>query len=272
MVLLDKRFEGALRRYRAGKFTDNDVTRCTGLSRRSVRELIKLGIIRTRSEERGAGRIRTFDATTFKRLAIVAAVNNAGFGLRLAGQLTYLLPGDEHLYRICDPINVLFDTSVNADQGRGLPPRLEAPRFDWFDAKKPAGSDPKWDWLLGIFDRRFVALVSQEAHLRLVFGDLRDDGADFVSWWPFCAQLGQAFWTEGDGGSKWAGRRQWAERIDPKFRAYRYECHDREDDPLVHMGYAAAWRPIVETSINMSLVIRLALRRYLGLDRLLPEE
>ena len=147
MASRDQNFKKALRRYQAGVFTDADVTRCTGLSARSVRELIKQGAVRTRSEDRGAGRIRTFDSATFKRLAVVAAINDAGFGLKLAGQIAYLLPSDDLLYRTYDPIDVLFDTTVSVDRGRELPPRLEKPRFDWFDADKPAAADPKTDWL-----------------------------------------------------------------------------------------------------------------------------
>ncbi len=53
-----------LLRYGAGSFTDDDVTRCTGLTVRAWRELIKLGAVRTCTEKRGPGRVRTCDATT----------------------------------------------------------------------------------------------------------------------------------------------------------------------------------------------------------------
>ena len=62
-------FEQALARYQRNEFTDADVTACTGLSARSIRQLIKVGAVRTLSEGRGAGHIRVLDATTFKRLA-----------------------------------------------------------------------------------------------------------------------------------------------------------------------------------------------------------
>jgi hypothetical protein len=57
----------ALRRYRKGVFTDHDVTSCTGLSVRAFRELIKIGAVRTVTDDRGPGRVRTCDATVFKR-------------------------------------------------------------------------------------------------------------------------------------------------------------------------------------------------------------
>jgi Transcriptional regulator, AbiEi antitoxin len=251
----DKRLQKALRRYRAGIFSDADVTRCAGLSERSIRELIKRGAVRTLSEDRGAGRIRTFDAPTFKRLALVAAINDAGFSLNLAGQMAYLLPSDNLLYQTCDPINV-------------LPPRLENPRFDWFDPDKPATVDPEHDWLLEVYDGRFVAQVAQNRRYKSIYGDLRKAGTEFVSWWPFQAQLIDYFSGNADVAPKWEGKRSATDRIDPKFLNYRYENHDSFDDPLKRMGYAAAQRPIFTTTINITLAIRLALRRYLGIEPL----
>src|SRR6516225_9703715 len=152
-------FEQALARYQRNEFTDADVTACTGLSPRSIRQLIKVGAVRTLSEDRGAGYIRRFDATTFKRLALASAIHDAGLSLTLAGQLAYLLPGDARLYERYDPINVLCDTRLSADPNSVLPPRLETPRFDWFDPDTPATADPENDQLLEICDGRFVALA-----------------------------------------------------------------------------------------------------------------
>jgi hypothetical protein len=270
MALSDDRLRTALHRYRGGVFSDADVTRCTELSARSIRELIKRGAVRTLSEDRGAGRIRTFDATTFKRLALLAAINEAGFSLTLAGQMAYLLPSDNLLYQTYDPITVLFDTTVNVDRGHGLPPRLEMPKFDWFDPDKPATADPDNDWLLEIYDGRFVALVFQRRRGNLIYGDLRKAGTQFVSWWPFQAQLqlNDLSSTGADVAPKWEGRRSSADRIDPRFLDYRYENHDSDDDPLTRMACAAAQRPIFTTTINMTLAIRLTLRRYLGIEPL----
>jgi len=125
--------EQALARYQRNEFTDANVTACTGLSARSIRQLIKVGAVRTLSEDRGAGHIRRFDAKTFKRLALASTIHQSGWSLALAGQLAYLLPGDSLLYERYDPINVLFDTTLSVDSHAELPPRLEPPRFDWFD-------------------------------------------------------------------------------------------------------------------------------------------
>jgi hypothetical protein len=266
MASRDHRLRKALRRYQAGVFTDADVTRCTGLSKRSIRELIKHGAIRTLSEDRGAGRIRTFEPTTFKRLAFLAAINQAGFSLKIAGQLAYLLPSDDLLYRTYDPINVLLDTTASVDRDRELPPRLGTPKFDWFDPDKPAIAEPERDWLLEIYDGRFVALVAQNRRLRLIYGDLRKAGTEFVSWWRFHAQLIDVHSVNGDVAPKWDGRRLSADQIDAKFLHYRHENHDSADDPLKLMAHSTAQRPLSTTTINITLAIRLALRRYLGIE------
>src|SRR5262249_53855747 len=120
-------FEQALARYQRNEFTDADVTACTGLSARSIRQLIKVGAVCTLSGDWGAGYIRRFDATTFKRLALASAIHDAGSSLTLAGQLAYLLPGDARLYARYDPISVLFDTTSSVDCRGECPPRLETP-------------------------------------------------------------------------------------------------------------------------------------------------
>ena len=50
------RSDERLREYRLGRFTDEDVVRCTGLSARGWRELIKFKVVRTIVEnDRGRG-------------------------------------------------------------------------------------------------------------------------------------------------------------------------------------------------------------------------
>jgi hypothetical protein len=266
----DDDFEQALARYRQNEFTDADVTACTGLSARSIRHLKKIGAVCTLSEDRGAGHIRRFDAKTFKRLALASTIHQSGWSLALAGQLAYLLPGDSLLYERHDPINVLFDTTLSVDSHGELPPRLEPPRFDWFDPDKPASLDPENDWLLEIFDGRFVALVFNRRRGPLFYGDLRKAGTAFVSWWPFQSHTSAVFSTDADVGPKWEDPRLAADRIDPRFLNYREERHDDDDDPLMLSARAAAERPVFKTSINITLAIRLALRRYLGLEPRLP--
>ena len=148
-----------LLRYSAGSFTDDDVTRCTGLTVRAWREIIKLGAVRTCTEKRGPGRVRTCDATTFKRAAIIAVLNQAGFSLAMAGRMAYFLPLDARLYEIWDPFFILLDATAKVEPETGLPPRLKVPKANWFDLDRPATADPENDWLIGIYNGRFVAIM-----------------------------------------------------------------------------------------------------------------
>src|SRR2546423_11152490 len=110
------KFEDQLRGYASGVFTDHDVTSCTGLTGRAVRELIKSGAVQT-TETRGRGRIRSCEATTFKRTAIIAALNGVGYSLAVAGRPAYLLPLEPVLYSICDPLLILQDSTAEPDLG-----------------------------------------------------------------------------------------------------------------------------------------------------------
>jgi len=115
-----------------------------------------------------------------------------------------------------------------------------------------------------------VALVFNRRRGPLFYGDLRKAGTAFVSWWPFQSHTSAVFSTDADVGPKWEDPRLAADRIDPRFLNYREERHDDDDDPLMLSARAAAERPVFKTSINITLAIRLALRRYLGLEPRLP--
>src|SRR5437588_6678841 len=101
----------ALRRYRNDAFTDDDVTRCTGLSTRAWRELIKMRAVRTITQDRGRGHIRLCDATVFKRAAAIAALNQAGLSLPVCGRIAYFLPYHSLLYAVRDPFKILLQHS-----------------------------------------------------------------------------------------------------------------------------------------------------------------
>jgi hypothetical protein len=267
----------ALRRYREDRFTDDDITRCTGLSVRAWRELIKLAAVRTVTERRGPGRIRLCDATTLKRAAVIAAINRTGLSLRASGWIAYSVPFHTILYEICDPCRILFQASTNAYPEAGLPPRVEHPRVDWFDPHKPAGTDPKGDWLIDVRDSRFVAVRYGAEDQPAMFGDLREHGARFVAWIPShpraqfmrsaIAQLAKdllpsdntfvAFAVDYEDVARWSK--------ELGLLGYEFEKHDT-NDPLRVTAQAIARSPLITTTINVSLAIRKALRRYLGIE------
>jgi hypothetical protein len=270
--------DDALRRYREDAFTDHDVTRCTGLSVRAWRELIKIGAVHTFTQERGPGRVRLCDRDTFKRMAVIATLNRARFNLAMSGRIAYFLPVETLLYAVWDPWQILFQGYHNVDPKTGLPPRVQRPKTDWFDPDKPAKAD-KHDWLIEIYEGRFVGLICGEQHKGrpAIYGDLRDEGTRFVSWFPFHgqAQVSSASkeiaksvlpYEIGKTFPKWE-----EDQLNPDFLDYKYEDHGQDGDPLAIAAAATARSPLFKTTVNVTLAIRTALRRYLGIEPLLSD-
>jgi hypothetical protein len=272
-------YDETLSRYRQDRFTDQDVTRCTGLSVRAWRELIKLKAVRTEDEKygRGPGLVRICDAHTLKRAAVISALHQSGLSLAVAGQIAYVTPFHTLLYAVCDPLTVLFQYSAELDPNTGLPPRLQRPMADWFDPLQPAIAEPDTDWLIGIFDGRFVG-VRYDARKGpvTIFGDLREHGTRFVAWLPFLRRdqfaggaierLAQEvrgagfvnFIAEYENPSKWLKKLHGL--------GYHFENHDGEADALCVAAESAVRSPIFRTTVNVTLAVRKAVRRYLGVE------
>ena len=111
-------FDEALRRYGKGAFTDHDVMRCTGLSVRAWRELLKLGAVHTFTQERGPGRVRLCDRDTFKRMAVIAALNRARFSLAMSGRIAYFVPIEGLLYADPGTVDTFFRVIGRGPQDR----------------------------------------------------------------------------------------------------------------------------------------------------------
>ena len=277
--------DDALRRYREDRFTDRDVTSCTGLSVRSWRELIKLKAVGT-EEGRGPGRVRICDRTNLKRSAVISALHQAGFSLAVAGPIALFLPYHTLLYEVCDPVSILLQHSTEIDPKTGPPPRVERPMIDWFDPLKPAKTDADVDWLIEIFDGRFVGVRYDTGKDAVtIFGDLREQVTRFVAWLPFprrdqfaggaieriAQELGGdgliKFVAEREGPAKWTKK-----SIKELHRfGYRFERHEGTADPLCIAAEAAVRSPVFKTTINPTLAIRKALRRYLGIEPVLTK-
>jgi hypothetical protein len=278
------RYEEALFRYRHGRFTDHDVTRCSGLSVRAWRELIGLEAVRTEEEQYGSGpgRVRTCDAHTLKRAAVISALHQSGLSLAVAGQIAYLMPFHTLLYELCDPLPILFKYSAELDPDTGLPPRLRRPLADWFDPLKPTIAESDTDWLVEIFDRRFVgARYDTRKDPVTIFGDLREQGTRFVGWLPFprrdqfaggaIERIAQE--VRGPGFIKFIAEYEdpakWLKEL--HRLGYRLENHDGEADPLLVAAQSAVRSPIVKTTVNVTFAVRKALRRYLGIEPPAPK-
>jgi hypothetical protein len=276
--------DDGIRRYRKDQFTDNDITRCAGLSVRAWRELIKLKAVRTEAVDRGPGRVRTCDASTLKRAAVISALNESGLSLAVAGQIAFSQPLHTLLYVVCDPITIFFQPAKAIDAKTGSPPRVERPMVDWFDAFKPAKTEAA-DWLIEIFDGRFVGVrydIGKEA--ATIFGDLRGHATRFVAWSPFprrdqfCGGAIERMAQEllGDGLIKfvadWEDPSRWTQKMinDLHRHGYQFEDHESEADPLCIAAEAAVRGPVFKTTINVALAVRKAVRRYLDIEPALP--
>jgi hypothetical protein len=267
-----------LRRYREDRFTDDDITRCTGLTVRAWRQLIKIGVVRTVQEGRGPGRVRRCDATVFKRAAVIAAINRAGLSLPVSGWIAYSVPFHTVLYEICDPRRILFQASSEADPETSLPPRDEHPRVKWFDPNEPASADPKADWLVEVYDNRFVGIRYRAEDEPASFGDLREHGTRFVAWLPLHprAQFARSVIAELAKDRRPSGNRfvDFAADYEDPIRwskelvrlGYEFEKRDTPDDLVRVTAQATARSPLITTAINVTLAIRKALRRYLGIE------
>lgn len=273
-------FDDVIRQYRAGRFTDDDVTRCAGLSVRAWRELIKVKAVRTEETGRGPGRIRVCDATTLKRAAMISALNRSGLSLAVAGQIAFFLPYHNVLFAACDPVTILLEHRAEIDANKGPPPQRPQPVVDWFDPEKPAEAEAESDWLIEIFERRFVGVRYTSKAAVMIFGDLRQDATRFVAWLPLpSAQqfVGGAVeriarHVHGDGFIKfvahWENPAKWPKKLVGRMRrfGYEFEHHAGATDPLCAAADAAVRSSVFKSTINISLAVRKALRRYLGLD------
>jgi len=269
----------ALRRYRADRVTDDDVVRCTGLSVRAWRELIKLRAVRTEETGRGPGRVRICDRTTLKRAAVISALNQAGFSLAVAGEIAFFLPYHTVLYEVSDPITILFDGRAPIDPNAGLQPRLAQPLVHWFDPDKPAEAEGD-DWQIEIFQRRFVGVRYNAGPTVTIFGDLRYEATQFVAWLPLprhqqliggtIERIAQEVHGEAliRFAAEWEDPSKWPKKLIGRLRrfGYEFEHHEGNTDPLCTAAAAAARSPVFKASINISLALRKALRRYLDLE------
>ena len=268
-----------LREYRIGEFTDDDVVHCAGLSVRGWRELIKFRLVRTIAEDnRGRGHVRLCDATVFKRAASIAAINQAGFSLQVAGWIAYFAPFHTILYEICDPDRRRERGASGPRTGFRVPPRLRRARAEWFDSSKPAQVRPSDDWWIKVYDRRFVGITYGRNDQPNIFGDLRDGGAQFVAWVPRhnklrfmrsrIAKLAVEWAPSGerlaDVAAEWE-KPKWTEEL--RSFGCAWEQHPT-GDPLRRAGEATIRNPLSTTTVNISFAIRRAIRRYLGIERI----
>jgi hypothetical protein len=162
---------------------------------------------------------------------------------------------------------------------------VQRPIVDWFDPDKPATANPETDWLIEIYDGRYVAAIydCNAKNGPVIFGDLRQEGARFVAWFPLLRRNRITGGAIGQMAVELLPYHRFADfvadREEPtKYRGelkslkYEYEAHDTRTDPLCIEAEAAARSPLFKTTINITLAVRRALRRYLGVDPAAPDD
>ena len=158
---------------------------------------------------------------------------------------------------------------------------FKKPNTNWFDPDKPAQADRQTDWLIEIYRwslRRWR--FSNASDGPTIFGDLRNEGTKFVSWYPL-RQRPQfnnptkkivktlPYHRFVDFVADWENPLKFPK--EHRHLGYKHEKHDPDQDPLRLAADAVAHSPVFTTSINVSLAIRKSLRRYLDLEPLLPD-
>jgi hypothetical protein len=216
-----------------------------------------------------------------KRSAVISALHQAGFSLAAAGPIAFFLPYHTLLYEVCDPITILLQHSTAIDPQTGLPPRVQRPMVDWFDPLEPAKTDADVDWLIEIFDGRFVGVRYDTGKDAVtIFGDLREQATRFVAWSPFprrdqftggaIERIAQELRSDSliNFVAEWEDPSKWPKKEIKGLRRFGYqlEHHERKNDPLCIAAEAAIHSPVFKTTINPTLAIRKALLRYLGIE------
>jgi len=111
------------------------------------------------------------------------------------------------------------------------------------------------------------------------FGDLRNNCTSFVAWFPWRRRPRFSEMTKEilktlpylrsvDFVEDWENPLKFSKEL--KILGYKYENHDADHDPLYVSAGATIQSPVYKVTVNISLAIRKALRRYLGLEPPLP--
>jgi hypothetical protein len=214
-------------------FTTEQLIDATGLSPDHVRRLITWGALVPLPGSRGRGHSRTWEIRDVQHAACVAAINNAGFGLKLAHTLAYLQVLRD-LFALYDP-RVL---AMNAGDKDG-----------WFSPSNPIPRDDGTDLLLDVCNGRFLYCGSKE-HLQPI-GQINESRTEYASMIDFATvRGGQPIWIAANGKPA----------IAPDSLSWRFI--PSMDDKEFHRAFGT---PITKISINLSLAMRIAVRRALEL-------
>ena len=111
--------ESAISWYASNRFNAADMQRATGLSERSQRELLKLGILQAIPQSRTATRL--FNARMLKRASLIYPIHeHGGFSLLVSGKLVYAdMILESLLFDLIDPWKALLRKAPSAEKELG---------------------------------------------------------------------------------------------------------------------------------------------------------
>ena len=256
-------------------FTDQQVTEACGLHVDNLRQLITWKAVVPAQRGGGRGKIRLWTEAHVRRISVTATLFNAGLSLKLSHTIAYCIPED-HWLDIYEP-HVLAVSSP------------EIQKLGWYDRGKSKVTINPEDCYIDIINREFIFLRANEKIFRSsfnveeqqiieCFGRLNSNQTRFISRVPV-HQIYEA--SEHDpavvvglaSGSadprrtlaKWEDKHTPVDLIDPKSLVYEHAV--RFDLDLANAAYT---NPIVKEEINISLGLRVAMRRVLGLPTEYP--
>jgi hypothetical protein len=137
--------------------------------------------------------------------------------------------------------------------------------------------------LVEVYEGRFVGVKYTAKDEPTIFGDLREEGTRFVAWFPnnarahfsrsVVAELAKDPLSSGtrliDFVVAWEDPAPWSKDL----RRLGYQYEDRADhDPLRLAAHATARSPLFKSTINITLAVRKAVRRYLGIEPAAPDD
>jgi hypothetical protein len=246
-LFLPMDLESAISWYGGGQFNAADMERATGLSERSQRELLKLGILQAIPQSRTATRL--FDSRMLKRAALIYPLHEHGsLSLKVSGKLVY-----------ADIIleSILFD-SIDPWQARdrimAKAPGAEK-QWRWFAPSEDPVTEPN-DYYIALINRHYVASGSAET-LR-VYGHLLDDRTDIVVYrgavWDELVQPSGKVpdWLPSEFHPRSA--------LTGNSRKFKSKSASKAERDAVKR---ALENPISKFVVNASLTLRLAMRRLL---------
>jgi hypothetical protein len=241
--------ESAVSWYASSNFNAADMQRATGLSERSQRELLKLGILQAVPQSRTATRL--FDARMLKRASLICPMHeHGGFNLLVSGKLIYADTILESLlFDVIDPWQARQQMLAEAPNGKK--------EWRWFTSSETA-TEPG-DYYIALINRHYVA--SGRAESLRVYGHLTEDRSDIIVY-------SGAVWDELIKPSNNVPERSLSEfhprsALTGASRIFKFKSANNSEQDAARK---ALDNPISKFSVNASLTLRMAMRRLLKID------